>query len=196
MDELKDVQAAYQKSKMSRSNMLVHAGSSTNFGSDGTRWPRGLGHSPTERVPLKTSKLVLPDLGNKISKNLPFGMGEKNNYDGISDVQHEADIRLAREFLESDLATVHKKKARARGINATIMTGNFKASDIERNSVLSYGKGTGAKIFGVHHNESPGLFKTPSSKNAFHKRNNSTIDGNITGLAKPRGMSSTRAQDL
>lgn len=46
---------------------------------------------------------------------------------------------MARDFLESDLGYV--KKGRKRGVHATMMTGPFKATDIDRNSILSYGKG-------------------------------------------------------
>lgn len=49
-------------------------------------------------------------------------------------------MKLVRDFMESDLG--YKKKGRKRGVHATMLTGPFKPTDIERNSVLSYGKGT------------------------------------------------------
>ena len=99
-------------------------------------------------------------------------------------------MKMAREFLESDLG--YKKKGRKRGVHATMLTGPFKPTDIERNSVLSYGKG-GSGLAHIKIQEGRqsnqegasdvgGLFMSPSTLklSVFHRRNNSTLDNKIT----------------
>jgi len=114
-------------------------------------------------------------------------------------------MKLAREFLESDLG--YKKKGRKRGVHATMLTGPFKPTDIERNSVLSYGKGTnngGSKLMDARASnqevleEPGGLFMSPSSKklSVFHRRNNSTIDGKIQLMQQNPHMSLNKKKDL
>ena len=161
MDQLKTMKENMSKKKLgSTATLAGHAGSSTNFGSDGTR-TRTLGHSPTEKVPLTSNTLVLPELRSNIAQKLQFGMGDKGNYDNISDVQQQTDMKMAREFLESDLG--YKKKGRKRGVHATMLTGPFKPTDIERNSVLSYGKtGNGLDKGTEGASDVGGLFVSPT----------------------------------
>jgi len=73
---------------------------------------------------------------------MAFGLGDKNNYDAISDIQQQPtpagpDGRGL--LAESDMG--YYKKSRKRGIHAQVFTGQFRPTDIERNSMLSYGYG-------------------------------------------------------
>ena len=101
--------------------MLGHAVSSTNFGSDDTKQQsRDLGHSPTEKTPLNTNKLLLPEVHSfkNLANKIPFGIGDKNNYDVISDIQQVSiGQKLTRDLLAENNQG-YNKKIRKRGIHA------------------------------------------------------------------------------
>jgi hypothetical protein len=55
-----------------------------------------------------------------------------------------------------------------------MMQGTFDAAGIKRNSVLNFGQNS--------QDTNPKMFKSPNTtKNSFHRRNHSTIDGKIKG---------------
>jgi hypothetical protein len=156
--------------------LRTNGGSSTKFesttaGQQTKQDFRSLGHSPTERVTFDNtrSKLILPNL---TKQKFIFGGINDKNLDNISDIQI-GDQNLNKEILESDLGG-YQKKGRKRGIHAHMMQGTFDATGIKRNSVLNFGHQNAS------HDTNPKLFKSPNTtKNSFHRRNHSTIDGKI-----------------
>ena len=84
-----------------------------------------MGHSPTEKVPITPNKLLLPEVhSNKnLGSKLPFGIGDKSNYDAISDIQQVSiNQKLTRDLL-ADNSQGYNKKLRKRGLQAQIFTG-------------------------------------------------------------------------
>ena len=80
---------------------------------------------------------------------------------------------MNKEILESDLGG-YQKKGRKRGIHAHMMQGTFDTTGIKRNSVLNFGHQNAS------HDTNPKMFTSPNTtKNSFHRRNHSTIDGKI-----------------
>ena len=101
----------------------------------------GLAHSPTQ-----PNSLILPELhsASKIGGNFAFGLNnQKNlNYDEMSDIQ-----RFDQSNLQSELGiTATKQNKRLRGMQTAIKAGMFKASDIDRNSILSLAQDKKSKL--------------------------------------------------
>ena len=132
---------------------------------------------------------------------MAFGLGDKHNYDAISDIQQQTtpagpDGRGL--LAESDMG--YYKKSRKRGIHAQVFTGQFRPTDIERNSMLSYGYGDSSHRGPDAKEElAPSIQgKSPSSVKQtfgiFHRRNNSTLVN--SGLSNTQRKSASKKLNI
>jgi len=156
-------------------NLLANAGSSTNIGSSeaGEHYGyRTLGRSPTEQVPLHNNKsrMILPNLAKQ---QFVFGTTDGRNGESTSDMP-QVEQQVGRHSLGSDA----KLKLPKRGIHSKMFAGKFKATDIERNSVLSFGVKQ-LQDLQKSREDMHSVFQGPVSAReaAFHRRHNSTVDG-------------------
>ena len=135
---------------MEKLTNLLNA-SSTNIGSE-----RGLGHSPTHQSPLNSNNLSLPEIGGNLASKLPFGIGQKQGYDSMSDIQGQSGLanrfKTRNQSMTLDVdhgvdTNAYMGKQSMKAINSTRNRG-FNNTDIKRNaSMAAVNNMTAPKLF-------------------------------------------------
>lgn len=121
----------------------------------------------------------MPNLGKQ---QFVFGTNDDKNGESISDmpqVEQQTPRITGRHSLGSD---VKLKLHHKRGIHSKMFTGQFRPTDIERNSVLSFGvkqlqdlQKSREDMHSVFQDNLKGPVSAREA--AFHRRHNSTVDG-------------------